>query len=189
MLCYPLLRWTVRRSKGLPFDPVIDTMVIAHQLIVLTIWGVICYFLVSKDYLGRDLLLPAIATLACVMAAFYTLQLLIARTENGYHYAMWIKLIGPIGSICMNLWKTQAKDQNLYHIFLMINYDAIFFSQGVIDACYWRKMVRKRSELADTLLAPFSVGIVILLYSVCSPMNYSNFGQLFFYPLYSDYLS
>jgi hypothetical protein len=71
----------------------------------------------------------------------------------------------------------------------MINYDAIFFSQGVIDACYWRKMLRKRSEVGETVWAPIFVGIVILLYAVCAPMNYSNFGHLFFYPLYSDYLS
>lgn len=87
----------------------------------------------------------------------------------------------------MNLWKNQAKDQNLYHIFLMINYDAIFFSQGVIDMCYWRKMLRKRKELTDTVVAPLAVGLFILMYSICSPMNYSNFGHLFFYPLYSDY--
>jgi len=26
-------------------------------------------------------------------------------TENGDKYAMMIKLIGPIGSICLNYWK------------------------------------------------------------------------------------
>ena len=82
MLCYPLLRWTIRRSKGIPYDAVVDTGIVAHQLLVLTLWGVICYFLVTKDYFGRDLLVPAIATLAGVMAVMYTLQLLIARKEG-----------------------------------------------------------------------------------------------------------
>ena len=69
----------------------------------------------------------------------------------------------------------------------MICYDAVFFSQGVIDMCYWRKMLRKRREIANTFWAPLSVGIVILLYSICSPTNYKDFGQLFFYPLYDEY--
>ena len=30
MLCYPLLRWSIRRSKGIPFDGVTDTGIIAH---------------------------------------------------------------------------------------------------------------------------------------------------------------
>lgn len=30
MLCYPLLRWTVRRSKGIPYDAVVDTGIVAH---------------------------------------------------------------------------------------------------------------------------------------------------------------
>ena len=30
MLCYPLLRWTVRRSQRIPFDPVVDIAIILH---------------------------------------------------------------------------------------------------------------------------------------------------------------
>ena len=30
MLCYPLLRWTVRRSKRIPLDGVIDTAIVFH---------------------------------------------------------------------------------------------------------------------------------------------------------------
>lgn len=107
--------------------------------------------------------------------------------HNGYQGAVWIKLVGPIGSICMNLWKTQTRNMNLYHIFLMINYDAIFFSQGVIDQCYWKKMVKNRSELADSALAPIAVVAFLFMYSLTSPMNFSNVGHLFFYPLYSTY--
>lgn len=109
MLCYPLLRWTIRRSKGIPYDGVTDTGIIAHQLVVLTLWGTCCYFLVTKDYFGRDLLVPAVCTLGCVMFSLYAAQLLITR-KDGYPFALAIKVIGPIGSICMNLWKTQAKE-------------------------------------------------------------------------------
>lgn len=49
--------------------------------------------------------MPAIATLAGVMFLFYTLQCLI-NIEGGYRFAPWVKLIGPIGSALMCLWKS-----------------------------------------------------------------------------------
>jgi len=69
----------------------------------------------------------------------------------------------------------------------MINYDAIFFSQGVVDMCYFKQMLKKRGELADGVMAPVTIVAFILIYSLTCPMNYSNMGHLFFYPLYSDY--
>lgn len=186
MICYPLLRWSIRRSKGIKYDAVTDTGIIAHQLVTLAIWGTICYFVVTKYNYGYIYLVPAVATLGCVMFAIYTAQLLL-MSENGYKGALAIKLIGPLGAIAMNLWKVQTKEMNLYHIFLMINYDAIFFSQGVIDMCYYRKMLKHRKELGDTLWAPAMVGLGLFLYSICNPMNYGGMGQLFFYPLFDDY--
>ena len=186
MLTYPLLRWTIRRSKRIPFDPIVDTGIIVHQIVTLGVWCLPCYFLVTKDNYGTELLLPSIYVLCAIMFVFYAFQLLI-NTRNGYHYAMWIKFVGPVGSICLNLFKVQAKDQNLYHIFLMINYDAVFFSQGVVDMCYWRQMIKKRNQLSDTVLAPLSIVAFIFIYSLTSPMVYSNVGHLFFYPLYSTY--
>lgn len=50
------------------------------------------------------------------------------HTENGSRYAMWIKLLGPMASIALNLWKDQSADKPLHHVFMMINYDAVFFS-------------------------------------------------------------
>jgi hypothetical protein len=69
----------------------------------------------------------------------------------------------------------------------MIMYDAVFFSQGVVDMCYWRKMLRKRKEIGNTSMAPIAVGLGIFLYSLTCPMNYSEMGHLFFYPLYGNY--
>ena len=127
MLTYPLLRWSIRRSKQIPFDPVTDTGIVCLQIVTLFVWAIPNYYLVPTYDYNTTLLIPAIGTLGCVMFFFYTFQLLIPRA-NGHHYAIWIKLIGPIGSIAMNMFKVQTKDMNLYHIFLMINYDAIFFS-------------------------------------------------------------
>lgn len=175
MICYPLLRWSVRRSKGIKYDPLVDTGIIAHQLVTLALWGTICYFLVTTNDYGAIYLVPAVITLGCVMFAIYSAQLILG-TKSGYKYALLIKLIGPCGSIAMNFWKVQTKNMNIYHIFLMINYDAIFFSQGVIDMCYWRKMTKIRKELGDTVWAPLMIGIGLFIYAVCSPMNYGGLG-------------
>ena len=53
--------------------------------------------------------------------------------------------------------------------------------------CYYRKMLKIRRELGDSLWAPAMVGMGLFLYAICSPMNYGGLGQLFFYPLYDDY--
>lgn len=53
--------------------------------------------------------------------------------------------------------------------------------------CYWKKMLRIRKEMGDTVWAPAMVGLGLFFYSICSPMNYGGLGQLFYYPLYDDY--
>jgi len=39
------------------------------------------------------------------MVCFYSFQLIIPY-ESGYHYAIWIKFLGPLASICLNNYKT-----------------------------------------------------------------------------------
>ena len=48
-------------------------------------------------------------------------------------------------------------------------------------------MMRTRNKMAKTVWAPLLVLTCIFLYALSSPMNYSQTGFLFFYPLYSDY--
>jgi hypothetical protein len=48
-------------------------------------------------------------------------------------------------------------------------------------------MIKKRGEMSETMAAPFGVLFFVFMYSITSPMNYSNMGHLFFYPLYSEY--
>jgi len=109
MLTYPLLRWSIRRAKKIPFEPVTDFGIICHQLVVLALWAAINFFLVTYQDYNTTLLLPSIAVLTTVMFAFYGFQLLINQ-PNGYHYAIWIKLIGPIGSVLLCLFKLQTKN-------------------------------------------------------------------------------
>jgi len=186
IICYPLLRWSIRRSRGIPFDPLVDLGIITLQILTLFLWAVPNYYLITTDDYNMKYSIPAVITLCWIFFAFYVLQLLAAR-PNGHVFAVWLKLIGPIGSVCLNLWKTQTRNMNLYHIFLMINYDAVFFSQGCVDQCYWRKMVKGRKDLADTALAPLAVVFFLFMYSLTSPMNFSKMGHLFFYPLYETY--
>lgn len=91
------------------------------------------------------------------------------NTEDGDKYAMWIKLLGPLGSMALNLWKDQAPNQPLHHVLMMINYDAVFFSQGVVDQLYFKPMMRTRNKMAQTVWAPLIILMAILLYALSSP--------------------
>jgi hypothetical protein len=55
----------------------------------------------------------------------------------------------------------------------MVNFDAVFFSQGVVDMCYWKQMVKARGEVANTSLCPCILVGFIFVYSFTCPMNYS----------------
>jgi len=106
------------------------------------------------------------------MFVFYIAQLSI-YTENGDKYAMIIKLVGITGSICLNWWKDQAPNQPLHHVLMMINYDAVFFSQGCIDQCYFKPMMRTRNRIGKTAWAPIAVVFFIFLYALTTPSNYT----------------
>jgi hypothetical protein len=57
----------------------------------------------------------------------------------------------------------------LHHVLMMINYDAVFFSQGIIDQLYFKQMLRTRSKVANTAWAPILILLGILLYALSSP--------------------
>jgi len=73
VICYPLLRWSIRRSKGIPFDGLIDTGIILLQIATLALWATIVYYLVPTYNYNTLLLIPAIGVLAGIFAAFYSL--------------------------------------------------------------------------------------------------------------------
>lgn len=127
MLTYPLLAWTVRRAKKIPFDAKDDGNIIFLQAVIFVIWLYPCFYLDTSNNYGIRYLLPSCLTLMAIFFVFYTFQLLI-YTEKGDKYALWIKLVGVSGSIALNYWKDQAPNQPLHHVLMMINYDAVFFS-------------------------------------------------------------
>ena len=141
MLTYPLLRWTQRRQKKIPFDKFTDIGIIVHQVVVFVIWALACKYIVKWRNYGEILLVPSIYALAGVYLVFYLFQFLIQNEETGQKYAMIIKLVGPIGSAVLNNYVVNVLGgDSVYHVFLMVNFDAIFFAQGVIDMTYWNQM-------------------------------------------------
>lgn len=117
----------MRRAYKIPFSSRDDGNIVLLQLVILIIWCYPAFYLDTDDRYGEKYLLPSILTLSIILFFFYVFQLAI-HSEGGAKYAMWMKLLGPIGSIALNLWKDQAKDRPLHHVLMMINYDAIFFS-------------------------------------------------------------
>jgi hypothetical protein len=87
--------------------------------------------------MGVKYLLPSTLTLMCIFFLFYVCQLSI-HTENGDKYAMFMKGLGPMCTIALNYWKTQEAGVQLHHTLMMVNYDAVFFSQGCVDQLYWK---------------------------------------------------
>jgi hypothetical protein len=71
VLTYPLLRWTVRRSRRIPCDVLIDGGLVFLQIVTLALWLWACTGIVTKDDFGEIYLMPAVLTLAGIMFVFY----------------------------------------------------------------------------------------------------------------------
>ena len=53
LICYPLLRWSIRRSKKIPFDPLTDTGIVLLQIVTLVIWALTNFYLVTTHSYGE----------------------------------------------------------------------------------------------------------------------------------------
>lgn len=60
----------------------------------------------------------------------------IFKLEFGRKYGFVIKLIGPLASYCLNVFKDGSEAETIYGLYAMINYDLLFMSQGIIDTIY-----------------------------------------------------
>lgn len=72
MLTYPLLAWSVRRAKKIPFNARDDGNIILMQLAIFVIWCFPCFYLDTSMNYGVRYLLPSTLTLVCIFAIFYT---------------------------------------------------------------------------------------------------------------------
>lgn len=77
MLTYPLLAWSIRRAKKIPFDSRDDGNIVFLQMAIFVIWCYPCFYMDTSYNYGVRYLLPSNLTLACIIFFFYTFQLLI----------------------------------------------------------------------------------------------------------------
>ena len=126
IFCYPLLVWTVRRSKKIPFDVKCDSGVIILQVLILIAWAAIEVQVLGRDE-GYRLLLPSTGVFALYLIFLYSYQKLL-NIRKGWRYALFLKLLGPIASICLNFFKRPTPGPDIYGFLMMVHYHGIFMS-------------------------------------------------------------
>ena len=105
VITYPLLAWSIRRARKIPFSARDDGNIVLMQIVIFFIWLYPCFYMDTDLDFGVRYLLPSTITLICIFILFYSLQLLMLLPGCD-QVAMWMKLIGPLGSIALNVWKT-----------------------------------------------------------------------------------
>lgn len=183
ILNYPMLVFSIRRKNALSFDLNIDGKLILGQIATLSFWSVPCMTLVSESD-AFEYLVPSIAVLALFYTIMFSLQFFVHFRPK---IAFWSKLVGPIMCVFMNNFKYGSYDSGLYGMLLGLHYQCIFLGQGIFDTLYLQEQIKYRNELAKTILAPITIGGFYVTMSFTMPMNHSNTGFLFYYPLYFNF--
>ena len=81
---------------------------------------------------GYRLLVPTTGVYAGYLIMIYCYQYLL-NLHRGWRFALYIKLIGPVASICMNNFKRETPGPDVYGFLMMAHYHGIFVTQGIID--------------------------------------------------------
>ena len=91
--------------------------------------------------------------------------MLIPYNDN---WALALRFWGPISCCMINFFKDWKGPSEfvLYDIFLMVNYDAVHFSQGLMDMVYWEHMARARGNLMQTVFAPLTLILFLATYAI-----------------------
>jgi hypothetical protein len=71
ILTYPLLAWTVRRARKIPFNGRDDGNIIFLQLAIFCVWCYPAFYFDTSYNYGVRYLLPSICTLMIIFAIFY----------------------------------------------------------------------------------------------------------------------
>ena len=135
---------------------------------------------------GFRLLVPTTGVFAAYMAFVYSYQFLL-NLRRGWKFSLYIKLFGPIASICMNCFKRETPGPDVYGFIMMIHYHGIFMAQGIIDQVNAAALLKHRKAVARSSFMPFGFVIAIVVYALTSPMV-ADTGFIFYYPLYNDYM-
>ena len=105
--------------------------------------------------------------------------------DDGFIPQNLLKLAGPLCTIAMNSWRDGYNNEAIYGFLVTVNYDIIFFAQGLIDSFYWEKQKGTIETMSKS-----SVWMVLVLkamaciISVTAPTVVKNQGFLWFYPMY-----
>jgi len=179
---YPLIVWSQRRKAGKPFELKIDLGLIAGQILAIFLWSLPQRSVV--DNLFEKNLGPMLLVLGFAYMVHFAAQL-IFKFENLRKYGFLIKLIGPLASYGLNYWRDGHRDETIYGLYAMINYDLLFMSQGIVDTIYSEELQCSFDYFSKTSVMPFMFVLWGINASVFSPLAYHDENFLFFYPLYN----
>lgn len=186
VLNYPILRWTQRRYKEEPITLKDDGLTIGGLGLLLVMWVGFQQVLVGDSRSGREDVYIMTGIMVLVYAAYFTLPHWLVKRENGYKYALLLKLIGPVACVAMNFVKDGDNETTQYGFLLQLNFDLVFMCQGLVDQTYWREMAQARKELAETMWTIFAMWNFFFYYSLTSPTSITGQGYLFYYPIYKS---
>ena len=110
LINYPILKWTQRRYSEKPMSLKDDGLIFGGLFLTLFIWIAFQWTLVgSKVENGRRDVFLMTMVVVIVYAAYFILPGFIVKRENGYKYSWWLKMIGPIAMILMNIVKNGSE--------------------------------------------------------------------------------
>jgi hypothetical protein len=126
VISYPLLIWSHRRQKKEKLTLCYDLGVITLQIIIFGIWSGVSLSIIS-EYDRLKSILPSILLIVFYYFIIYFYQFLLVM-NNGYKFALYIKILGPIICIGLNYFKRTTKEPDIYGLIEMIHYYCIFYS-------------------------------------------------------------
>lgn len=99
------------------------------------------YVLMKNKSDWWNYVMPANIILFACFSAFFAFQYYLqGLPAHDFSHAQWLRLIGPITSICLNFFKYGTEEKNFYSISMMICYHTVFFAQGVVNATWMHKL-------------------------------------------------
>mmetsp|Transcript_8505 Transcript_8505/g.14316 ORF Transcript_8505/g.14316 Transcript_8505/m.14316 type:complete len:231 (-) Transcript_8505:35-727(-) len=127
-----------------------------------------------------------VKVLVGIYSTTFLIQFFVA-SKRGQKYAIVLKLIGPIGTIMLNLYRDSHILGVTYGFLAMINYDLTFMAQGILDNVYEKEIAANFAQLGRTPLAPLFFFVFAFTAAMTEPVVYNAPGDLYFYPLYETF--
>ena len=71
---------------------------------------------------------------------------------------------------------------------MMTVYYLVFFAQGVFDQSYYESQNQYLKSFVGTIYMPITFFVVLMICSLAIPATSMGQGNIWFYPIYSDYV-